>query len=1432
MYPGAMKRTHHPASRGIPLLPLAILSILTMLAACAARSEAPPSPSTAASAGSDQAASAGETSPLQAQLAAATPARALPPSDAQQRLGVALDQHFQRSLSRRLYVHLDKPMYQPGETIWFRVWELFGPTLVRDVLTQAVNVELVSPRGAVVERKRIQARAGLATNDFVLPPTAEGGEYTVRVSTQYGERVERPALVSTYQPPRIKKKLELLRKAYGPGDEVAAALALHRATGEPLGRKQVTAVVTVDEAEVARFAAQTDDAGNRLVRFELPERIARGDGLLTILVEDGGVTESIQKRIPIVLGDLRLALYPEGGDLVAGLPGRVYFAARNLLDEPADVEGRLVDDAGVELARLRSLHRGMGRFAFTPHAGKRYFVEITRPAGIARRIPVPAAVASGCVMQAVDDFESARDDVRVGVFCTEDRTVVATAALRQRRLGDVSAQVTPGAPTVIALPVPAGSQGAVRVTLFDDALRPLAERLVYRGRGADLKVSIRSDRDSYAPRDPVTLTIETHDLAGKPVEADLSLAVADDTVLAFADDKTAHLLARMYLESEMPGQEIEEPNFYFSDDSKAPRALDMVLGTQGWRRFAWEAVLAPAETSIAAGEAADDAMVAMPEEVAEAEPEMERQEKVPMRPMPARPQAVPPPPPPVAPAQEQAAPARREAPADRARGRAAPGQRRARGGVRADRKAIDRGADVFGDLGPRWDEDRRRPRQAWAPVREFPVPNYEGRYDGPRTDFRETIYWQPSVKTDAGGRATVRFYLSDAITSFRATAEGVSLGGLPGRGETLVQSKLPVSLAVTMPLEVSAGDAVHLPVTLANETSRPYEVAVSAQFGRAFRVEGGVPRAVSLAAGERRSFFATLQVVGDGKRAFDGDIAIGIETANLKDEVSRTIRVVPLGFPREISLAGTLPGADAGKAKRHQVRHEVDLAGALPGTLAATVQLYPSPLATMIEGAEAIIREPTGCFEQASSANYPNIMVLGYLEEHDAVDPAVVERTLGMLDRGYQKLTGYESSGRGFEWFGGDPGHEALTAYGLMEFVDMGRVYGSVDQAMVERTRAWLRARRDGKGGYQRNARALDSFGRASEEVTNGYITYALSEAGETDLAKDLAYQKRMAATTSDPYLMALAANVLVNLEPEAKATRQALRKLEGMQGDDGAFAGADHSITRSGGQALMIETTSLAALALIDAGQAGTPVVRKAMEWLNAHRNGHGGYGSTQSTILALDAMTTYASASRVTRSSGVATVRVNGREVGRVAFEKGHADTIVFDDLAAALVPGKNVIELGLQGENPLPYSLALSYRSRQPASSPESAVRVATSLGKATVPMGESVRMKVKVENVTDRGIPMTLARVGLPGGLTFQSWQLEELKDRGVVDFYETGAREVVLYFRSMGPKAVASVDLDLIARVPGSYVAAASRAYLYYTDELEHWVEPVRIAVTP
>jgi alpha-2-macroglobulin-like protein len=111
-----------------------------------------------------------------------------------------------------------------------------------------------------------------------------------------------------------------------------------------------------------------------------------------------------------------------------------------------------------------------------------------------------------------------------------------------------------------------------------------------------------------------------------------------------------------------------------------------------------------------------------------------------------------------------------------------------------------------------------------------------------------------------------------------------------------------------------------------------------------------------------------------------------------------------------------------------------------------------------------------------------------------------------------------------------------------------------------------------------------------------------------------------------------------------------------------------------------------------------------------------------------------------------------------------------------------------------------------------------------------MGEGVAMRVRVENTTAEGQPMTLARVGIPGGMVFQTWQLKELRDKGLIDFYETRPREVILYWRQLAPSAKHELELALLATVPGTYEAPASSAYLYYTAEDKGWSPPVRFSV--
>jgi hypothetical protein len=73
--------------------------------------------------------------------------------------------------------------------------------------------------------------------------------------------------------------------------------------------------------------------------------------------------------------------------------------------------------------------------------------------------------------------------------------------------------------------------------------------------------------------------------------------------------------------------------------------------------------------------------------------------------------------------------------------------------------------------------------QGLSKVREFYSPRYDLENPGSeQPDLRTTLYWNPSVQTDAKGKATVTFYTADRNTTYRAIAEGISDAGKPGRG--------------------------------------------------------------------------------------------------------------------------------------------------------------------------------------------------------------------------------------------------------------------------------------------------------------------------------------------------------------------------------------------------------------------------------------------------------------------------------------------------------------------------------------------------------------------------------------------------------------------------------------------------------------------------
>ncbi len=706
--------------------------------------------------------------------------------------------------------------------------------------------------------------------------------------------------------------------------------------------------------------------------------------------------------------------------------------------------------------------------------------------------------------------------------------------------------------------------------------------------------------------------------------------------------------------------------------------------------------------------------------------------------------------------------------------------------------------------------------EMWAPVREFPTPRYTGPRPEVRSDFRETVLWAPQVQTDAQGVARLRFPLNDAVTTFRATAEGLG-AGMAGRAELEIQSLLPFTVDARLPVALSYGDRLLMPLSVRSAVDSPLDVSLAASFGPALTLEGEALAPLHLQAGEDRTLFIPLLAQDRAGRV---PVTLSATAEGLSDRVERSVEVVPRGFPRSFSASGDLEA---------DVAHSLTLGQVVEGSLVASLDLHPGPLSTLLDGLEGLVQTPGGCFEQTSSTNYPNVLVLDYLRQNRVSPRLQVDREQ-VLQTGYQRLAGYQVSEGGFETWGSGPGKEALSAYGLRQFTRMKKVFGGVSDSLLNRDRSWLLSRRNGKGGYDNSGQSAHGYGSAPADVLDTYITWALVTTGTPGLDTELSKISRLAASSDDAYILALATSTLAHL---GKASASAVAgRLAAMQADDGSFRKAETSIMRSGGNNLTVETTALATLALLQTG-GHTGAVNKGAEWIRSQRQGQGTWGATQATVLSLETLTEVAKASARTRGPGSVTVYVDGKKAGEASWPKGQKDGIEIEGLAHFLdEAGGHRVTIDYEGEEPLPYTLGVRWRDRVPASSDQAALELQTRLSTAQTTLGENVRLTAEVINRTDAEVPSPIARIGLPAGLEAQTWQLEDMKKRGEIAFFETRAREVTLYWDGLHAGARHSVKLDLVAALPGSFAGPASSAYPYYDDDFKGWADELQVVIAP
>ena len=400
----------------------------------------------------------------------------------------------------KIHLHMDKTYYNPGETIWFKVY------ILTDNLPSAISktcyAELVDEKGTILQRKMMPVFASGAASNFDLPDTLRSNKLFVRAYTSWMLNFDSSLLY--LQPVHI-----------------------------------------------------------------IPAK-------------------SAVKKLPVI-PTYSLTLFPEGGDLVQDITSIVAFKANDQEGTPVPVSGTVVDDKNTQVASFASMHDGMGYFALQPELNKKYRALWKDKKGVQHETPLPAAKTVGLVLNVINtgsrlNYSLTRPDSVPQTF-----TSYYVIAQMQQRLV-YSAKINLAKVATVTAPIPTDSlpNGVLQLTVFNAAQQPVAERIVFVNNNTySFSTDLHAVEKNLAKRGRNVLQIDV----GDSLYTNLSVSVTDANLNPVSNNED-NIYTRFLISSDLKGY-VYNPAYYFSSDADSVKQhLDLVMMTNGWRRFKWENVLA------------------------------------------------------------------------------------------------------------------------------------------------------------------------------------------------------------------------------------------------------------------------------------------------------------------------------------------------------------------------------------------------------------------------------------------------------------------------------------------------------------------------------------------------------------------------------------------------------------------------------------------------------------------------------------------------------------------------------------------------------------------------------------------------------------------------------------------------------------------------
>jgi TonB-dependent SusC/RagA subfamily outer membrane receptor len=508
-------------------------------------------------------------------------------------------QKFNNShVQEKVYLHTDKPYYAIGDEIWFKAYVVDAQNMGPTSQSNYLYVDLINSRDSIKKTLKLPLVAGLGWGNFELKDSLKEGNYRLRAYTQwmrnFGEAYfyDKIIKVGDAWTNQLITNASYTFEKTGNTEAVSAAVNFSNIDGKPYANKEVTYNVELDFRAITKGKGITDSDGNLTIKFVNDKPFLAKSGRITTSLKIAENT-SVTKYIPIknTSNETAIQFFPEGGDLIAGIRGKVAFKALNAEGLGEDVEGYIEDNEGTRVFNFKSQHLGMGITSFTPSEGKTYQAVVNFKDGSEKKVKLAIVKAEGLSLNVNQNL---KDSLTVKISSNRafaDKNADKIYTIIAQSSGNIvytAKSKLVGLNFAAKLSKSRFPDGITQFTLFDENMQPLAERLIFTMPRNILKLEVNPDKEEYLQRGKTKLNIKATDPDGNPVFGSYSVSVTDETKVLLNEDEESTIFNSLLFTSDLKGY-IEKPNYYFNKPNEQKLAdMDILMMTQGWRRFTWK----------------------------------------------------------------------------------------------------------------------------------------------------------------------------------------------------------------------------------------------------------------------------------------------------------------------------------------------------------------------------------------------------------------------------------------------------------------------------------------------------------------------------------------------------------------------------------------------------------------------------------------------------------------------------------------------------------------------------------------------------------------------------------------------------------------------------------------------------------------------------